>query len=78
MTVHKAQGSEFDRVAIILPDRDLPINTREILYTALTRSRTSAVLVGRRDILMIGVARGIARESGIAEKLRDAFAAQAD
>ena len=39
MTVHKAQGSEFDRVALILPDRDLPINTREILYTALTRSR---------------------------------------
>ena len=36
MTVHKAQGSEFDQVALILPDRDLPINTREILYTALT------------------------------------------
>jgi exodeoxyribonuclease V alpha subunit len=71
MTVHKAQGSEFDRVAIIVPDRDLPINTREILYTALTRSRTSAVLVGRRDIFESGIARKISRESGIAEKLRD-------
>jgi len=72
MTVHKAQGSEFDRVAIILADRDLPINTREILYTALTRSRTSAVLIGRRDILESSVARRISRESGIADKLRTA------
>jgi exodeoxyribonuclease V alpha subunit len=73
MTVHKAQGSEFDRIAIILPDRDLPINTREILYTALTRSRTSAILVGRRDILESCVARKISRESGIVDKLRDAL-----
>ena len=72
ITVHKAQGSEFDRVAIILPDRDVPINTREILYTALTRSRTSAVLIGRRNILESGIARRISRESGIAEKLRTA------
>jgi exodeoxyribonuclease V alpha subunit len=71
MTVHKAQGSEFDRVAIILPDHDLPITTREILYTALTRSRNSAVLVGRRDILVSGIARKISRESGIADKLRE-------
>jgi len=70
MTVHKAQGSEFDQVALILPDRDLPISTREILYTALTRSRSSAVIVGRRDILESGIARVISRDSGIAEKLR--------
>ncbi len=44
MTVHKAQGSEFDRVALFLPDRDLPINTREILYTALTRARKARSL----------------------------------
>lgn len=71
MTVHKAQGSEFDCVALVLPDRDIPINTREILYTALTRSRTSAVIVGSRDILKEGIAKAIFRDSGIAEKLRD-------
>ena len=70
MTVHKAQGSEFERVALILPDRDLPINTREILYTALTRSRASVVLVGTRDIFESGIDRAISRDSGIAEKLR--------
>jgi len=70
MTVHKAQGSEFERVALILPDRDLPITTREILYTALTRSRASVVIIGSRDIFESGIAKVISRDSGIAEKLR--------
>jgi exodeoxyribonuclease V alpha subunit len=72
MTIHKAQGSEFDCVSLFLPDRDIPINTREILYTALTRSRSSAVIVGSRDILNEGIAKAIFRDSGIAEKLRHA------
>ncbi len=70
ITVHKAQGSEFDRVALVLPDRDLPINTREILYTALTRARKSAVIVGDREILELGIKKTIERDSGIVEKLR--------
>jgi exodeoxyribonuclease V alpha subunit len=70
MTVHKAQGSEFDKVVLILPDRDLPINTREILYTALTRSRVSTVIIGSRQILKAGIAKVIIRDSGIGEKLR--------
>ena len=70
MTVHKSQGSEFDHVAVVLPDRDLPINTPEILYTAITRSRTSVVIVGQRDIFESGVKRAITRDSGIAENSR--------
>jgi exodeoxyribonuclease V alpha subunit len=73
VTVHKAQGSEFDTVGLILPDRDLPINTREILYTALTRSRQSVVIVGDREILEAGIRRMISRDSGITEKLSNAL-----
>ena len=69
MTVHKAQGSEFEKAALILPDSDLPINTREILYTALTRSRASVVIVGKRGVFESGIARTMTRDSGIAEKL---------
>ena len=69
MTVHKAQGSEFDTLGLILPDRDLPINTREIIYTALTRSRQGVVIVGAREILEAGIRRSIARETGIVDKL---------
>ena len=71
MTVHKAQGSEFDTVGVILPDRDLPINTREIIYTALTRSRQGVVIVGDHRILEAGINRTIARDSGIVTRLRD-------
>ena len=39
MTVHKSQGSEFDRVLLVLPDSDTPILTRELIYTGLTRAR---------------------------------------
>ncbi len=69
MTVHKAQGSEFDRVALFLPDRDLPINTREILYTVLTRARKGAVILGDRAIFEAGIKRTCERDSGIVEKL---------
>ena len=46
MTVHKAQGSQFDTVAVLLPGPDSRILTRELLYTAVTRGR-SQVIVGR-------------------------------
>lgn len=44
LTVHKAQGSEFQKVLVILPAKS-PLLTRELLYTALTRSREKLVLL---------------------------------
>ena len=73
MTVHKAQGSEFNTLGLILPDNDLPINTREIIYTALTRSRQGVVIIGAREILEAGINRTISRDSGIVDKLRDSL-----
>jgi exodeoxyribonuclease V alpha subunit len=70
MTVHKAQGSEYDRVALILPEADLPINSREILYTALTRSRTAVTVLGTREVFARGITRRIQRSSGLAAMLR--------
>ncbi|MDQ3774096.1 MAG: exodeoxyribonuclease V subunit alpha, partial [Pseudomonadota bacterium] len=51
MTVHKAQGSEFERVEVVLPVRDSRVLTRELLYTALTRARTSVRLWARAAVL---------------------------
>ena len=39
MTVHKSQGSEFDEVLLVLPQEPVPVLTRELLYTGLTRAR---------------------------------------
>jgi exodeoxyribonuclease V alpha subunit len=68
-TVHKAQGSECDVVLLVLPDEDMPILTREIVYTALTRSRRGAAIVGRAELLRKAVERPLVRESGLADKL---------
>jgi exodeoxyribonuclease V alpha subunit len=70
LTVHKAQGSEYDHVTLILPDADLPLNAREILYTALTRSRRSVTILGTQGVFEKGIARRTHRSSGVAELLR--------
>ena len=69
MTVHKSQGSEFDRVLFALPERSTALLTREIAYTALTRARHSAIIQGSRALFLEGVRRCVERASGLAERL---------
>jgi exodeoxyribonuclease V alpha subunit len=68
-TVHKAQGSEFDIAAVVLPERDLPVLTRELLYTAVSRCRRGVVIVGDPGLLRAGLARKAERYSGVAAEL---------
>ena len=65
MTVHKAQGSQFDAVAVLLPGPDSPILTRELLYTAVTRARRRLFLVGTEESVLAAIDRPIARASGL-------------
>jgi exodeoxyribonuclease V alpha subunit len=74
MTVHKAQGSEYDEVALLLPDVPIPLLSRELLYTALSRSRRAAVVCGSAPVLAAGVARPLVRSTGVGDKLRAALA----
>ena len=69
MTVHKAQGSQFDQVAVLLPDPTSPILTRELLYTAITRARRRLILVGTEETVRRAVERPITRASGLREQL---------
>jgi exodeoxyribonuclease V alpha subunit len=69
MTVHKAQGSEFDHVTVVLPESDSSLLTRELVYTAMTRARRSVLLVGERTLLARAVSRTVRRHSGVAERL---------
>jgi exodeoxyribonuclease V alpha subunit len=70
ITIHNSQGSEFDRVAIVLPERDTPLLTRELLYTAVTRARRCATLFGTEEIVRGAVARKIERHSGLGGRLK--------
>jgi len=70
MTVHKSQGSEFDRVLLVLPDRESPVLTRELIYTGISRARRRVELWGRENVFRNAVARRIERTSGLRDALR--------
>jgi exodeoxyribonuclease V alpha subunit len=69
MSVHKAQGSEFDEVLLLLGDRASPILTRELVYTAVTRARRRVRIFGSREILTASIAARVERASGLRERL---------
>lgn len=69
-TVHKAQGSEFARIALILPDVDARVLSRELLYTALTRARQRVLLWASPDLLRRSIDRRTWRDSGLAARLQ--------
>lgn len=68
-TVHKSQGSEFERVILILPDRPSPILTRELLYTAVTRARSAVEIWGTDSVFSSAVKTEIKRMSGLRHAL---------
>ncbi|WP_433303244.1 exodeoxyribonuclease V subunit alpha [Actinoplanes sp. CA-030573] len=69
MTVHRSQGSQFDRVSLVLPPATSPLFTRELFYTAVTRARTGLRILGTEDAVRAAVTRPIARASGLRESL---------
>jgi len=70
MTVHKAQGSEFDEVWLLLPARDSRVLSRELVYTGITRARRELHVVGSSEIVASALARHASRWSGLGWKLK--------
>jgi len=70
MTVHKAQGSEFDTVWLQLPRADGRGLSRELLYTAITRARRELHVCASEAVLRGALARHVERASGLAGRLR--------
>jgi exodeoxyribonuclease V alpha subunit len=69
MTVHKAQGSEFDHVLLVLPDVESPLNHASLIYTGVTRARRKAVVCADAQLLDAGLRLWPARRSGLADVL---------
>ncbi len=69
MTVHKSQGSEFDHVLLILPGRDNPVLTRELVYTGITRAKRQVTVMADSKIWLDAVERKISRRSGLRDIL---------
>jgi exodeoxyribonuclease V alpha subunit len=69
ITVHKSQGSEFGQLLLILPEKDSPILTRELLYTGLTRARNGVELWASEALLRAAITRRVVRTSGLRDAL---------
>lgn len=68
-TVHKSQGSEFDHVLLLLPSHDTRALSRELIYTGITRAKSSVEIWGNREVFPKALQRRVKRASG----LRDAI-----
>jgi len=69
-TIHKSQGSEFNKVLVLLPNfRDLPLLTRELVYTAITRARSFVLLQASAEVLSAAAERRVERVSGLAHRI---------
>ena len=73
ISVHKSQGSEYARVALLLPsDSESPILSRQLIYTALTRAQRSAEIWGESPVIAAALERRSQRVGGLQQKLRAA------
>ncbi len=71
MTVHKSQGSEFERVHLMLPERASATLTRELVYTAVTRATTAVEISGRAEVFTTACSAPTVRRSGLATRLTE-------
>ena len=75
-TIHKSQGSEYEKVIVSLPQTMNGILTRELLYTAVTRAKKKVVIAVSDKILRQTLARQVMRVSGLEDRIRALAAAE--
>ena len=69
MTIHKSQGSEFERILLLLPMHDSEVLTRALVYTGITRAKTDVEIWGNREVFLTAAARRVGRTSGLGDAL---------
>ena len=74
MTVHKAQGSEFEHALLLLPEQGSRVLTRELLYTAVTRVRQGLEVWAPASVLAAAIVQPTRRQSGLNSRLVEARA----
>ena len=71
ITIHKAQGSEFDVVILIVPQASNMLLTRNLLYTGMTRAKKLEIVIGNKNLVdfMINNCDNKKRNTGLKLKL---------
>ena len=70
MTIHKSQGSEYDSVLVVFPENDMPMLTKELLYTAITRAKEKVEISAKKSVLEYTLKNSAARNSGFENALK--------
>ena len=72
ITIHKAQGSEFDVVIMCIPPSSPMLLTRNLLYTGMTRAKKMLIVIGNNNVIefMLKNADIKKRNTGLEEKLK--------
>jgi exodeoxyribonuclease V alpha subunit len=72
MTIHKSQGSEYNKVVVVLPEnKEIALLTRELLYTAITRAKEKAILFADETTFLTTAENKVNRASGIADRITE-------
>ena len=73
ITIHKAQGSEFDVVIMIVPQAAPMLLTRNLLYTGLTRAKKLLIVIGNERVIdyMINNVDSKKRNTGLEFKMKN-------
>lgn len=71
MTIHKSQGSEFDRTLMVLPTEPNPVLSRELVFTGVTRAKKSLSVFADEKIWKMAVRQTVKRQSGLGKLLEN-------
>ena len=69
LTIHKSQGSEFHAVSLVLAPAGHRLNSRELVYTGVTRARAELTIWGGLDALNAAIRRPVSRQGRLADRL---------
>lgn len=69
LTIHKSQGSEHEEVALVLPQENSPLLTRELIYTGVTRAKKGVHVFGDEKSVRAASQRSVVRHSGLSVAL---------
>lgn len=69
LTIHKSQGSEFTQVSVLIGPGGHALLSRELLYTAFSRSKEKLVVLAPHDELIVAIDRKVNRATRLAKLL---------
>ena len=69
ISIHKSQGSEFDHIFVMLSPIMMPILSKELLYTAITRAKQQCTIIAQTEIFYRAAISRLQRQSGLSDKL---------